>query len=98
MSLNSSKNLFFKDYVVKTLELKGDYEIWAHDIEEYFIVSGYPNYFAAINEYVEPDPNQDIPEGEEEKVDKKARHAMLMSQSRFAICKTKLLSNSSGTK
>ena len=84
MSLTSVKSLFFKDYAVKTLELKGDYEIWAHDIEEYFSVSGLPNYFQAIVDYTEPDLNMDIREDEAE-VDKTARHTLLMKQARYAI-------------
>ena len=57
---HAAKNLFFPEYVVKTLELKGDYEIWAKDIQEYFIVSGYPQHFAAIAAYTEPDVNHDL--------------------------------------
>ena len=90
MSLMANKNLFYPEYCVRALELKGDYEIWAADIKEYFHVSGYPNYFKCIDEYTEPDPNYDIPEGDEKqpedkRIDKEARHKTLLQQSRYAI-------------
>lgn len=47
MSL-APKSVFFKDYSIKPLELKGDYELWAEDVKEYFAVSGLPQTFAAI--------------------------------------------------
>jgi hypothetical protein len=93
MSLSAAKNLFYKDYAVKTLELKGDYEIWVRDIEEYFTVSGLPGHFAAIIDYTEPDVNADLPDGEElkdepQRIDKKARHAIIMTQARYSIYKS----------
>src|SRR3954468_8266392 len=57
-----AKSLFAKDYGVRTLELKGDYEIWARDIEEYFLASGLPQHFAAITSNTEPDVNDDYDE------------------------------------
>ena len=36
-----TKPLFYKDYAVEILELKGDYETWIRDIAEYFQVSGF---------------------------------------------------------
>jgi len=84
MSLKGATNLFFKEYSVKTLELKGDYEIWVNDIEEYFLVSGFPQAFRAIQEYVEIDINTDY-EGEHKEAELKARHALIVNQSRYAI-------------
>ena len=52
--------LFYKDYTIKTLEIKGDYEIWAKDIEEYFAVSGFPQHFDAIKDYQEPELEHDL--------------------------------------
>ena len=60
--MSHAKSLFYKDYVVRTLELKGDYEIWARDIEEYFAVSGLPEHFAAIANFTKPDINADYDE------------------------------------
>jgi hypothetical protein len=84
MSLSAVQSLFFKDYTIRTLELKGDYEIWTHDIEEYFIVSGLPNYYTSIVAYTEPDVNHDIRPGEEE-IDKVTRKNQLMLQARYII-------------
>ena len=60
--MSHAKSLFYKDYVVRTLELKGDYEIWVRDIEEYFAVSGLPEHFAAIVDYTKPDIRADFDE------------------------------------
>jgi len=84
MSLKSAESLFFKDYAVKTLELKGDYEIWSRDIEEYFNVSGLPTFFAAIVEYSEADPKADL-RPDEKDCNLDIRHALIMKQARYAI-------------
>ena len=78
------KPLFYPDFCVKTLELKGDYEIWSKDIEEYFTVSGFPTYFKAITEFAEPDVNDDLP-AEAKEIDLQARHQQALQQARYAI-------------
>src|SRR5688572_17029673 len=90
MSLKSPPNLFFKEYSVKTLELKGDYEIWVHVVEEYFHVSGFPQAFQAIQDYALIDVNTDCADEIEEEnkqmmAARRTRHALLLSQSRYAI-------------
>ena len=59
--MSHAKPLFFQDYSVKTLEVKGDYEIWAHDIQEYFNVSGYPRSFEEITNHFVPRPDAENP-------------------------------------
>ncbi len=84
MSQLKPKPLFYKDFAVKTLELKGDYEIWARDIEEYFQVSGFPEHFKAIVDYTIPDEKHDL-EVERADVDLKARHDTIMLQAKYAV-------------
>jgi hypothetical protein len=81
---HSAKPLFYRDYCVKTLEIKGDYEIWAKDIEEYFTVSGLPAHFSAIIQFTEPDDNDDLPQ-DAKNVDLKVRHQQILQQARYAI-------------
>jgi hypothetical protein len=65
----SAVSLFYPEYSVKTLELKGDYEMWTNDIREYFLVSGFPAAFDAITknrmpelttDYVAPQPEEKV--------------------------------------
>src|SRR5688572_12034176 len=70
----SAVSLFYPEYSVKTLELKGDYEMWTNDVKEYFLVSGFPACFEAITKNRMPELNTDYqappPEG---KVKQKAK-------------------------
>jgi hypothetical protein len=57
--------------VFKTMDIKGDYEIWTNDIREYFLVSGYPACFEAIAKGQAPALNSDyVPQPAEEKAKK----------------------------
>jgi hypothetical protein len=122
MSFAAPKSLFYNDYTIPTLELKGNYEMWVLDVQNYFEVSRLPAHFSAICDNTEPDIRadyepEDIPEkkkkrtkakastsstsasaidvdlDEEEKTEEiinislKARHSLIMSQSRFVLWK-----------
>lgn len=81
-----TKPLFYKDYAVEVLELKGDYETWVRDIAEYFTVSGFPGYFKAINSYEMPVWNTDCGPIPADKVAEcKQRHEVILAQARYAV-------------
>ena len=85
--MSLTKPLFYKDYSVKTLEIKGDYEIWANDMKEYFTVSGYPHSFWRIysNEAPRPDAEEEPEEEKEPSAEAIKGHLPWLAQARYAI-------------
>ena len=75
----SDKQLFYKDFTVTTLEIKGDYEVWANDLEEYFLVSGYPEIYDSIARYVIPTIAGNA------SAEAKAVHITVLKQSRYTL-------------
>ena len=71
--------MFYKDFNVTNLKMKGDWETWANDIEEYFIVSGFSTYFEALKYYRLPTIPDDAP------AETKADHVILLSQARYVL-------------
>ena len=83
MSL-TTQQLFFKNYAVEVLELKGDYETWVRDIEAYFDVSGFPETFRAISDYTQPTWEMDRPDGSDED-EMKQRYPIMLAQARYSV-------------
>jgi len=69
----SLMSLFFREYNVRPLEIKGD-------------VSGFPTHFRRIVEYTEPDAKDDLAEPLQDD-ELRARHRLIMTQARYAISK-----------
>ena len=60
MSFAAPKSLFYSDYTIPLLELKGNYEMWVLDVENYFSVSRLLEHFASIRDNTEPDIRHDL--------------------------------------
>jgi len=89
MSLLKPSALFYKDCAIAVLEMRGDYETWVTDVQEYFNVSGFQKYFDKMTDSKIPvytDCDGVIPEDKIEEY--KTRHSTILKQAHYIIYKS----------